>query len=226
MNAFAKAALIAFTAFGTTMVATPAAAGTPALFKTIEYRTNNLDALPKWKTALHKIAKERKSYAASSSKAVRAWQAMIKKNKSSRQIDQLKTVNGFINQWRYRSDNYNYRQSDYWASPVEFFSRSGDCEDYAITKYVTLRQMGFSADQLRLVVVKDLHRDLAHAVLAAYVDGDVFILDNVNGRVRQQAEVTEYVPYYSVNEQARWAHAAAPATPAKVASATSLFSKS
>ena len=125
---------------------------------------------------------------------------------------------------RYRTDSYNYKQSDYWASPAEFFSRSGDCEDYAIAKYVTLRQMGFSAEQLRLVVVKDLNQNLAHAVLAAYVDGDVFILDNVNGKVRSQAVVTEYAPYYSVNEQARWAHAAPAA--AKVASAAGLFSKS
>ena len=151
---------------------------------------------------------------------------MIRGNRGERQIDQLKTVNHFINQWRYRADNHNYKQSDYWASPAEFFSRSGDCEDYAIAKYVTLRQMGFSANQLRLVVVKDLNQNLAHAVLAAYVDGEVFILDNVNGRVRPQAEVTEYAPYYSVNEQARWAHAAAPAASAKIASAAGLFKKS
>ena len=222
MNAITKAAILAIAAFGS-IVAGPAAAQTPALFNTIEYRTNDLDALPQWKKTLGKIAEEQKTYAASRSKAMRAWQAMIWKNRDARPFDQLKVVNRFINQWRYRSDSYNYKTSDYWASPAEFFSRSGDCEDYAIAKYVTLRQMGFSADQLRLVVVKDLNQNLAHAVLAAYVDGDVFILDNVNGKVRAQAEVTEYVPYYSVNEQARWAHAAAPA---KVASASDLFGKS
>ena len=220
MNNFVKAAILAIAAF--TTCAAPAAAETPALFNTIEYRTNDFDKLPQWKTAMQRIAKEQKSYATSSSKAVKAWQAMIRENKGARQIDQLHAVTGFINQWRYRTDNYNYKQSDYWASPAEFFSRSGDCEDYAIAKYVTLRQMGFSADQLRLVVVKDLRRNLAHAVLAAYVGGDVFILDNVNSKVRSQADVTEYAPYYSVNEQARWAHAA----PAKIASAAGLFAKS
>jgi len=225
MNSFAKAAILAIAAFSTS-IAAPAAAETPALFNTIEYRTNDLSALPQWKKALNKIAVEQKTYAFSNSRAVRAWQAMIQDNEGAKQLDQLKTVNGFINQWRYRTDNYNYKTSDYWASPAEFFSRSGDCEDYAIAKYVTLRQMGFSAEQLRLVVVKDLDRDLAHAVLAAYVDGDVYILDNVNGKVRPQAEVTEYAPYYSVNEQARWAHAAMPAASAKIASAASLFSRS
>ena len=222
MNKIAKVTLVALAAIGSTLAA-PAVAQSPALFNTVEYRTNDLDALPQWKKAMHKIAKEQKTYAASSSKAVKAWQAMIRNQKGARQIDQLKTVNNFINQWRYRTDSYNYKTSDYWASPAEFFSRSGDCEDYAIAKYVTLRQMGFSADQLRLVVVKDVKRGLAHAVLAAYVDGDVFILDNVTSEVRSQAAVTEYAPYYSVNEQARWAHAAAPAS---VASAADLFSKS
>jgi predicted transglutaminase-like cysteine proteinase len=222
MNAFAKAALFAFAALGCTM-ASPAAADAPALFNTIEYRTNDLDALPKWKATLKRIAQEQSYYAESRSKPVRAWQAMIRGQRGKSQVAQLKSVNSFINQWRYRSDSYNYQTSDYWASPAEFFSRSGDCEDYAIAKYVTLRQMGFQAEQLRLVVVKDLVRDLAHAVLAAYVDGNVFILDNVNGKVRPQAAVTEYAPYYSVNEEARWAHAA---VPAKVASANGLFSKS
>lgn len=225
MNAITNIARIAF-AVVSIAVATPAAAQTPALFNTIEQRTNDLDALPKWKAALEKVEAERKTYAASSSKAVKAWQAMIRKNKGKSEIEQIEAVNGFINQWRYRSDSYNYKTSDYWASPAEFFTRSGDCEDYAIAKYVTLRQMGFSADQLRLVVVKDVVRNLAHAVLAVYAGGDVFILDNVTSEVRAQAEVTEYAPYYSVNEQARWAHAAAPAAPAKVASAADLFSKS
>lgn len=228
MNIFLKVAIAAAAAF----IAAPAAAGSPALLNTVEYRTNDHDALPQWQKAMSKIAAEQKSYAACAknasacgSKAVRVWQGMIASQKGARQIDQLKTVNSFINKWRYREDQNNYGKSDYWASPSEFFSRSGDCEDYAIAKYVTLRQMGFSADQLRLVVVKELKRGIAHAVLAAYVDGDVFILDNLSNKVRSQASVTEYAPYYSVNEQARWAHAA-PKAPAKVATAAALFSKS
>ena len=36
--------------------------------------------------------------------------------------------------------------------------------------------------------------------------GDVVILDNVTPSVRSQDRVTNYAPYYSVNENARWAH--------------------
>lgn len=226
MNLFLKTAIVAVAAF----IATPVVAAEPALFNTIEYRTDNLDALPQWQRALAGIAKEQKTYAACAksakgcpSRVIHAWQTMIGEQKGERQIDQLHAVNQFINKSRFRGDKQNYGKSDYWASPAEFFSRSGDCEDYAIAKYTTLRQLGFSADQLRLVIVKELRRGLAHAVLAAYVDGEVFILDNLSKEVRNQADVTEYAPYYSVNEQARWAHAEAPA---KVASVAGLFSRS
>ncbi|MGI9499631.1 MAG: transglutaminase-like cysteine peptidase, partial [Geminicoccaceae bacterium] len=83
---------------------------------------------------------------------------------------------------------------------------SGDCEDYAIMKYVSLRQLGFEAEQMRLVVVRDVLRDLAHAVLAVHVDQEVFILDNLFQAVLPQHMVNQYLPYYSVNENARFSH--------------------
>ena len=110
MNSLAKVALVAVTALGATF-ATPAEAQSPALFNTIEYRTNDLNALPKWQATLGKIAKERKTYANSRSKAVRAWQTMIQHQQGKRPVDQLRQVNRFINQWRYRSDQYNYALS-------------------------------------------------------------------------------------------------------------------
>lgn len=114
------------------------------------------------------------------------------------------------NQWHYRADDGNYGKSDCWVSPSEFFKRFGGCEDYAIAKYVTLRQMGFHVDQPRLVVANDARRHFAHAVLAAYIDSEFYIFDNPNNKVRAQSSVGEYAPYYSVNEQARWPHAASP----------------
>ncbi len=222
MNAILKIAALATVL----AAATPAVATSASLFNTVEYQTNSLDALPQWQRTLSKIEQEQKNYRDCArnvdecgSRAVQAWQAMISEQRGAKQLKQLQAANSFINQWRYRADQGNYGRSDYWASPSEFFRRSGDCEDYAIAKYVTLRQMGFSADQLRLVVVKDIRRNLAHAVLAAYVGNEVYILDNLSGNVRAQGSVSEYTPYYSVNEKARWAHAAAPVS-SKIAAAT------
>jgi predicted transglutaminase-like cysteine proteinase len=185
----------------------------PHLFGTVEFRAESLAALPQWQRTLRRIEQERSIYELCSegskacpSRQAIAWQAMIKSQTDRARMDQLRAVNRFLNDWRYKSDAQNYGERDYWASPLEFLSHSGDCEDYAVIKYVSLRQLGFAADQLRVVVVRDVVRDLAHAVLAVYLDDQVYILDNLTTAILPQERVSQYVPYYSINETTRWAH--------------------
>ena len=211
MNTALKAFAVLGGLFG--MMPTAAAATTPELFGTVEFRAESLAALPQWERTLRQIEQERGTYEACSeaapscpSRGVMAWQAMLKGQVGRAPIDQLQAVNRFLNDWRYKADAENYGQRDYWATPLEFLRQSGDCEDYAITKYVSLRQLGFAAERLRLVVVRDVLRDLAHAVLAVYLDDQVVILDNLTRAVLPQEQVTQYVPYYSINETTRWAH--------------------
>jgi predicted transglutaminase-like cysteine proteinase len=191
----------------------PSVSAQPVLLGTTEFRTASLAALPQWQRVLQKIETERSTYRACAaaeadcpSRGAASWQAMIRDQRGRPPLRQLDTVNRFLNGWRYKEDAANYGRPDYWATPLEFFLRSGDCEDYAIAKYVTLRQLGFAAEQLRLVVVHDVVRDLAHAVLAVYLDDQVYILDNLTRAVVPQDEVAHYVPYYSINETTRWAH--------------------
>ena len=58
------------------------------------------------------------------------------------------------------------------------------------------------------MVLNDVSRGLAHAVLAVYLDQQVYILDNLSRAVLPQEQVSHYVPYYSINETMRWAHVA------------------
>ncbi len=95
---------------------------------------------------------------------------------------------------------------DYWSAPAEFFANGGDCEDYVISKYLSLRWLGFRADDVRLVVLIDQNRRLAHAVLVVKLDGRTLVLDNLNDRVRSWSELPHYRPLYSLNEQAVWLH--------------------
>ena len=77
------------------------------------------------------------------------------------------------------SDMAQYGQIDVWSSPlVTFTTGAGDCEDYAIAKYVALRLAGISADDLRIVVMHNILRDEGHAVVAARLDGRWLTLDN------------------------------------------------
>jgi predicted transglutaminase-like cysteine proteinase len=157
--------------------------------------------LPQWQHVLLQIARERPIYRACAeatetcpTKSAAAWQAMLKSEVGQRPFDQIQVVNQFLNQWQYKTDEQNYGQRDYWATPLEFLRRSGDCEDYAIAKYVSLRQLGFAAEDLRLVVLRDIVRDLPHAVLAVYLKGEVYILDNLTTAVLPQEQLSQTSP--------------------------------
>ena len=210
--------------------AAAAAATTPQLFGTAEFRVDSLAALPQWQHVLRQIARERPIYRACAeaaetcpTRSAIAWQAMLRSEVGRPPFEQIQAVNQFLNQWQYKTDEQNYGQRDYWATPLEFLRRSGDCEDYAIAKYVSLRQLGFDAENLRLVVLRDIVRDLPHAVLAVYLDGDVYVLDNLTTAVLPQEQISQYVPYYSINETTRWAHVP-PADTVVSASSTRLSS--
>lgn len=119
---------------------------------------------------------------------------------------QVSAVNAFINANTFISDRDNWGIKDYWSAPGEFFANGGDCEDYVIAKYLSLRRLGFRADDLRLVVLIDRTRRLAHAVLVVQRDGRTLVLDNLEERVRSWSELRHYRPLYSLNEQAVWLH--------------------
>ena len=121
---------------------------------------------------------------------------------------QLRAVNRFVNATPFIEDRDNWGAKDYWSAPGEFFARGGDCEDYAISKYLSLRRLGFLAEDLRLVVLIDTRRRLAHAILVVDLDGRSLVLDNLEDRALEWAEVGHYRPLYSLNERAVWLHAA------------------
>ena len=97
-------------------------------------------------------------------------------------------------------------KADYWVWPNLFLKKSGDCEDYAIVKYFTLKELGMDTDKLRIVVLRDTLRRLSHAVLAVYMDNDIVILDNISNAILPQGRLRHYVPQFSFNEKSRWAH--------------------
>ena len=75
-------------------------------------------------------------------RATLAWAALLRGLDGVPPRAQVEAVNRFVNGWTYRADADNYGRSDYWATPLEFFRRSGDCEDYVIAKYRSLRLLG------------------------------------------------------------------------------------
>jgi predicted transglutaminase-like cysteine proteinase len=189
------------------------AAGT-FLFGTAEAVAQLDDAPAQWWRALREIAREapvvdacRRARGRCPNPGTSDWLQLLGSLAGAPELEQVRAVHGFVNRWAYRSDLPNHGRSDLWAAPVEFFARSGDCEDYAIAKYVSLRRLGFAPERLRLVVLEDTARGIAHAVLAVYLGGEIWILDNLADEPLPQARLPHYVPYYSLNEAGRWVHA-------------------
>ena len=134
------------------------------------------------------------------------WRAKIQELSLSETQSQIFEINRFINKWNQKTDEENYGKLDYWATPLEFLINGGDSEDFAIMKYISLRELGVSPDKMRIVVTKDVLRNESHSVLAVRHKGSSFILDSLNDTVVKEEFIKYYVPFYSVNETTRWAH--------------------
>lgn len=132
------------------------------------------------------------------------WKEFLAGLKEKPALEQIWEVNAHANQKAYRSDSENYGLNDYWATPKEFLYKGGDCEDYAIIKLLSLKQLGFSDDSMRIVVLVDTKLRTSHAVLAVYLNNDILILDNQLQEVVSQQELSHYVPIYSINEKGWW----------------------
>jgi len=95
---------------------------------------------------------------------------------------------------RYQSDAVRHGTPDVWSSPLDTLaSGAGDCEDYAIAKYLALSEAGMAPADLRLVIVGDTRLRQDHAVLAARLDGRWLLLDNRTLLLVDDQEARDYV---------------------------------
>jgi predicted transglutaminase-like cysteine proteinase len=99
------------------------------------------------------------------------------------------------------SDLAQYGAEDVWSSPlVTFGNGAGDCEDYAIAKFMALRHAGISPDDLRIVIMHDTMRGEDHAVAAAKLDGHWLMLDNRRMAMIEDAHVRNYRPTFVIDQ--------------------------
>lgn len=134
------------------------------------------------------------------------WEAALASFAGQSRKQQIRSVNRYINKTPYVQDIVNWGMEDYWETLFEFFTRNGDCEDYAMAKYFSLKQMGFDPKNLRIVILNDNNLRVLHAVLAVYEGDKVYILDNQIKTVLEDQRIHHYKPIYSINEYAWWRH--------------------
>ena len=109
-----------------------------------------------------------------------------------------RAVNGAI---VYMTDMQQHGVPDLWSSPLSTFATlRGDCEDYAIAKYVALRTAGVDASDLRIVLARDNALGEDHAVLAARQDGRWLVLDNRRAELVDDSNEKHLAPLFAIDQ--------------------------
>jgi len=135
------------------------------------------------------------------------WQNLIASGKNKADIEKVKLVNTFFNRIKFVDDIVHWGKTDYWATPVEFLiTNGGDCEDFAIAKYFTLKEMGVPDEAMLITYTKSLTLNQSHMVLTYYPtrDGDPLVLDNLIKEIKPASARKDLVPIYSFNGKDLW----------------------
>lgn len=141
------------------------------------------------------------------------WHQLLRKLRGLTLRQKIERVNAEINRHPYVASEENWGRPDYWETPFEFLTRSGQCQDYAATKYFLLRAAGVPASDLQVVVVHDSETRLDHAVVIVHPHGEALLLDNQIQRVIPFAATRRYAPLYALNEDGWWVFKAPPRMP-------------
>lgn len=190
------------------------AAGGDAFSGLFGYRAmeqNGLAHLPQWLSVLERHILEDAPEGNCSEGVLtkchlRRWFEFLESIRGLSREEQIFQVNRYANKKEYVLDLNNYGREDYWAIAREFLYNGGDCEDYAITKFFSLKWLGYSSDEIRIVILQDTNLRTPHAVLAVSSGRDAVILDNQSGETRSHTRIVHYIPLFSLNETAWWLH--------------------
>jgi len=219
---FAFLVIVLGVSFGILMPATASAKkkSKPSFFNSVEVRSSRLKPFKKWRSALKRYSIEknkRQKKKSCTSKRLNIcnygqWGKFLKSLQGKDKLTQIRAVNYRMNKAKYITDKNNWGRKDYWATPAEFMANFGDCEDYAIIKYLSLKLLGFKESEVRVVAVKDLNLKVGHAVTVVFWKDPktgkkrTLLLDNQIKKVVDARAVRHYQPVFSINSKYWWRH--------------------
>ena len=175
------------------------------LFAGSEKKSTNLEPFTKWSSVFQRFQDEidRPENAVE----VAQWKRDLVPMLDISLEEKARRINEMVNKVAYLTDDRNWGIGDYWTTPIEFFARGGDCEDYAIAKYVFLRALGVPEERLRVAIVHDMEKDIPHAVLVVYDNNRAYVLDNQTQNMWMASDAAaRYRPIFSINRTAWWLH--------------------
>ncbi len=138
-----------------------------------------------------------------------SWQIMLNTAKQVKgDQEKLTFINDFFNQHvKFVDDISHWGENDYWATPLEFIaSGAGDCEDFSIAKYFSLKEAGIAENKLRLTYVKAIRLGQAHMVLTYFAQprSIPLVLDNLIPEIKKANQRKDLLPVYSFNGSGLW----------------------
>lgn len=188
--------------------------GFPAVFGAGEVPGASLTPFKRWTAVLERVVHETPAYDEPCALRFRGrciaaeWRQLIRTLDGRARRERIDAVNAFFNRMPYVLDPGNWGASDYWASPLQFLARAGDCEDYAIAKYFALIAAGVPSAKLRMVYVRiDLDgRVTPHMVLAYYAQpqAEPLVLDNLRGEIEPASARRDLRAVFSFNGEGLW----------------------
>ena len=175
------------------------------------------DIASKWSDLQSRILADEKTIAAcrlneaSCSPAARRFLSLAETGGKNERRVQLGMVNRAVNlAIRPESDWAQYGYADFWASPLQTLaSGAGDCEDYAIVKYVVLRALGMAEADLRLMIVHDDRHQTEHAIVVVRDEQEWLILDNRTMFIVSADDASYYNPMFVLEQKTPQTFAAA-----------------
>ena len=148
-----------------------------------------------------RVATLNKAYGKQAVSRLNSLLVLMDKMVASPEDQIIVAVNRFFNQIEYGSDIQIWNKKDYWASRLEFLGKGqGDCEDFAVAKFLTMMQLGVPEKKLFLTYVKAVgYPEAAHLVVTYYQEpGSVpFVLDNYNRQILPATKRKDLIPVYS-----------------------------
>ena len=177
-----------------------AAVGSPAADAVlgVEAVTGALSSLPQWSQMFGRYQNQ----AVGAQGAV--WSSAIDRFRSLSLGDAIAAVNQFVNRADYVSDQQRWGRGDYWETPIELLTVGGDCEDFAIAKYLLLRELGVPASNMRVLMIRGTGGDEDHAVLLVETASGAVVLDNRRSQTyRYTASMARSVAF-AFNDNNMW----------------------
>ena len=170
---------------------------------------------------LSQLAQQR--YGAQAVQRVQQWRTMLREAQALPELEKIQRVNDFFNRvLAFRDDSEIWGVADYWATPLESLGRgAGDCEDFSIAKYISLKLLGVPIERMRLIYVRAQiggpysTLSQAHMVLGYYPSpgAEPMVLDNLISELRPASRRPDLHPVFSFNSEGLWAGSVAAGNP-------------